>query len=52
MDISITVEGVTYIIDRQKLLTFLNSNGKTYTNTNQFNEYTKIDENGRTILNG
>lgn len=52
MEISITVEGVTYIVDRQKLLTFLSSNGKTYTSTNQFNEYTKIDDKGRTILNG
>jgi flavin-dependent dehydrogenase len=53
MEISINVEGKTYIVSREKLLQWLRDNAKTYTDSNStFNEYRKIDDQGRTILNG
>lgn len=52
-EIIINVEGKNYVVDRQKILTWLQQNGKVFTNTSgQFNEVSKIDDQGRSILNG
>lgn len=52
-EIVITVEGQSYVVDRQSLMSWLAQNGKVFTGqTNNINEITKVDEQGRTILNG
>lgn len=52
-DIIINVDGRNYVVNREKLLTWLTQTGKVFTSTdNQFNEVTKVDDQGRTILNG
>lgn len=51
--IAITVEGYTYVVDREALLAWLASNAKTFAEpARTFNEYQKPDEQGRTVLNG
>lgn len=54
MEIIINVEGRAFIVDRERLLTWLTQNAKTFT-TNQPNihrEVTRQDEQGRSVLNG
>lgn len=54
MEIIINVEGRPYVVDREKLLTWLSVNGKTFT-TNQpkvHREVTNQDDQGRIVLNG
>lgn len=49
----VTVEGKTFVVDSQRLLGWLMQNGKVFASTDvQFNEVTKLDDQGRTILNG
>jgi len=52
-EIVITVQGQSYVVDSQRLLAWLAQNAKVFASANkQFNEVTKLDDQGRTILNG
>ena len=52
-EIIITVEGQSYVVNRQALLAWLSQNGKVFTGqASNINEITKVDDQGRSILNG
>lgn len=52
-EIVVNVEGTSYVVNRQLLLSWLAHNGKVFTGqANNMNEVTKLDAQGRTILNG
>jgi hypothetical protein len=49
----INVEGKSYVVNRQSLMSWLSQNGKVFTGqSNNINEINRVDDAGRTILNG
>ena len=52
-EIVINVEGQMFVVDKQALLSWLSSNAKTFANQPKtFNEFSTVDEQGRTLLKG
>jgi len=52
-EIVINVDGQSFSVNKQALLAFLQQNAKTFTGSNvNVNEITKVDDKGRSVLNG
>lgn len=52
-EIVVNIEGTSYVVNRQAIQSWLSQNGKIFTGqTNMVNEITKLDDQGRTIING